>query len=480
MNASASQPPHILLITLDELRKDALSCYGGDAIKTPAMDSLAQTGYRFDRAYCNSPCCLPSRCSIITGQFPHVNQAYSNFRPSTLSAETPNLYNILQGAGYTTGHIGKCHYTPAPYGKASKTETLELDNMKSFYESLGIDRLVLQNGKNDSIRFWNDYSRELDQAGYLDTYRALNYDPDTAMVYPWPGPDAWHPDAWVGRKACEHIESLTSTQPSFTWVSFSGPHYPFDAPESYYPRVNENSLDAVVFSEEDMTPDKIQHVAYHGGKGRTAEGRNHASDRACKNYSPDYWRQMRRAYFANIAQIDDWIGRIVNMAETQLGSELMVILTADHGEMAGNHGLWGKNNCGYEDVLNVPLLVRFPGEKEAKRSDAKVMLVDLLPTVCATAGVSLSHAMNGIDLREHVGTDGYPYVIAEAEQFYAISDGRYKLVRAQPDQKAIEEFYDLQTDPHEFNNRIQDKAMSPHIIRLQSALLDTFVHSVLK
>ncbi len=476
---SPSEPAHILLITMDELRRDALSCYGGQAIRTPHMDRIAATGYRFDRAYCNSPCCLPSRCSILTGQYPHNNQAYSNFRPSILTPDTPNLYNLLRNAGYTTSHIGKCHYSPAPYDKASKTETLDIDNPKAFYESLGIDYLILQNGKNDSIRFWNDYSRELQAAGYLDTYRTKNYDPENAMVYPWPGPNEWHPDAWVGRKAQERIAALSPESPSFTWVSFSGPHYPFDAPESYYSCVDEQSLDDIVFSENDLAPDKIQHAAFHGGIGKLAEGRNLAPDRSCKNYTRDYWRRLRRAYFANIAQIDDCIGAVMQTAEERFGKNLLVIITTDHGEMAGNHGLWGKNNCGYEDVLNVPLLVRFPRQESVQSSDAKVMLVDLLPTCLSVADIPLPE-VDGRDLRQHLDTEGYPYILAEAEQFYTISDGRYKLVRAKPAKEVKQEFYDLHEDPHEFHNKICDPDKQTHINRLQSALLDKLIDQLLQ
>ena len=92
--------PHILLITCDELRKDALSCYGNRVIHTPNLDALAAAGTRFERAYSNSPWCLPSRCSLVTGLYPHNNGSYSNFRDIPLDAELPNIYNLLRGAGY--------------------------------------------------------------------------------------------------------------------------------------------------------------------------------------------------------------------------------------------------------------------------------------------------------------------------------------------------------------------------------------------
>ncbi|HEY0828024.1 MAG TPA: sulfatase-like hydrolase/transferase, partial [Bacilli bacterium] len=84
--------PHILLITTDELRKDALSCYGNEAVSTPNLDQLAGQSIQFDKAYTASPWCLPSRCALLTGKFPHNTGAYSNFRKCELNAGIPNLF----------------------------------------------------------------------------------------------------------------------------------------------------------------------------------------------------------------------------------------------------------------------------------------------------------------------------------------------------------------------------------------------------
>ena len=106
--------PTILLITADELRRDVLGCYGGEVIRTPHLDALADSGTRFDRAYCASPWCLPSRCSILTGLFPSGSGAYSNFRKKELSGGIPNLFNTLRENGYHTALSGKCHFAPVP------------------------------------------------------------------------------------------------------------------------------------------------------------------------------------------------------------------------------------------------------------------------------------------------------------------------------------------------------------------------------
>ena len=478
----ADRRPHILLITMDELRRDALGCYGAEAVATPGVDSIAAAGVRFDAAWTPSPLCLPARCSILTGLYPHNSRAYSNFRPCALSPELPNLYNRLRAAGYFTAHVGKCHYTPAPYDKTRPDVTQDLERVKDFYLSLGLDRLDLQNGKSNSAWFYNDYSRELEAAGFLDEYRRCAADKlKNERIFAFPGPDEWHPDAWVARKAVEQLRRVSRERPQFLWVSFSGPHYPFDAPESYYARVDAGKVGTGVWREGEWDdPTKVQSRAYHGGaQGLTlAEGKNSARDLACKNYPDDYWRRLRTAYFANVALIDDGIGDILREAERALGPDVLVIFTTDHGEMLGNHRLWGKNGCTYEDVLSVPLVVRGAGFAPGA-SRARVSLVDLLPTCLAAAGVEPTRT-DGRDLRTSMADGGHRYLFSEAEGLAAVSDGRWKYAQSVQRGETMCEAYDLETDPREYVNIARDAAHAREIGELQRVLTGFFMNDFLK
>ena len=473
--------PHILLITTDELRMDALSCYGARAVETPHLDALARSGTQFGNAYTVSPLCLPSRCSIVTGLFPHNSRSYSNFRPCPLNPELPNLYRLLKTAGYSTAHVGKCHYSPGPYGKARPGATVDLEDVKDFYLSLGMDHLDLQNGKMNSVWFYNDYSRELESAGILDTYRTLACDKvGNGRVFPFPGPTEWHPDAWVGRKAVEYIDSHGGDAPRFLFVSFSGPHYPFDAPEEYYSRVDVDKVGLGVFREGEFDQPKIQAPAYNGGGERMAlaEGKNSNPDFACKSYSDDYWRRLRRAYLANVALIDDWVGRIIEYARTAYGDNLLVIFTSDHGEMLGNHRLWGKNSCAYEDVLRVPLIACFPEQTRHQSTDAHVMLIDILPTCLSFAGVE-PPAIDGRDLRLSLGDGGYAYVLSECDGMAVVSDGRHKYVQFNQSGRSLCEAYDLAEDPNEFDNVIDHAAHVREISSLREVLAGFFMKDLL-
>lgn len=479
MSGVSGEKPTILLITCDELRADALSCYGNRVINTPNLDALAGRGTRYERAYCNSPWCLPSRCSLATGLYPHRNGAYSNFREIPLDPEMPNIYSLLREAGYHTGHIGKCHYAPVPYSQTRPDQTLPYDDFRDYYLSLGIDTLALQDDKQVSVWFMDDYAAELDAAGYLGAYRDATWNRANAKVFPFPGPAEWHPDSWVGRKACELLEARASEQPLFLWVSFSGPHYPFDAPADYYERAD-MSLDARVANAAEFDdPSRIHSATFHGRPGGAIDGLGQAPGGASKNYSEAYWTELRRNYFANVAQIDDQIGRILAALDSRFGDDALIIFTADHGEMLGNHGLWGKNNCAYEDVWHVPLIVKHPGKAQSRTSDAMCMLVDLLPTCLAAAGLAYDFG-DGMPLSERIASGGADYVFAEGEGFLAVSDGCFKLTRVAQGERQHTELTDLETDPNELVNRIDDPAYQSVAARLQARLVDLLMDSVLR
>jgi len=471
--------PHIILITTDELRKDALSCYGNSVISTPNLDRLANQGIQFNRAYTNSPWCLPSRCSLITGLYPHNNGSYSNFRDIPLDANIPNIYSTLNGAGYKTAHIGKCHYAPVPYSQTRPDTTLPYDKFREYYCSLGMDHLALQDDKQVSVWFLDDYAQELNEAGYLEAYRNATWDKSKSKVFEFPGPAEWHPDSWVGRKAREYVDNYQNQEPLFMWVSFSGPHYPFDAPAEYFDRVDMSADQRIVSENEFDDPSRIHSATYHGLPTGSIDGMGVAPDHATKNYSESYWHDLRRSYFANVAQIDDYVGRILDSVEERFGDNVLIIFTADHGEMLGNHGLWGKNNCAYEDVWNIPLIVKYPESNSSQVSEEKAMLVDILPTCLNVANVDYTFC-DGLPLRERIQSGGAEYVFAEGEGFIAVSDGTHKLVRVAQGDRSHTELIDLESDPHEFINRIADPTLQSQRVSLQNQLIDLLMQHSLK
>ncbi|MFB9279432.1 sulfatase-like hydrolase/transferase [Cohnella cellulosilytica] len=473
--------PHILLITADELRKDSLGCYGNRTVKTAHLDRLAAEALQFESAYSASPWCLPSRCAILTGQLPHNSGAYSNFRRCELAAGIPNLFTELKRTGYRTSVHGKCHFAPVPYETTRPDATQPYEAFRNYYLSLGIDWLDLQDDKQVSVWFRDDYAEELDRAGYLAAYRERVWDDSLAKVFPFPAPDEWHPDRWVGRKAAEYIDGYNEEEPLFCWVSFSGPHYPFDPPESYMDRVD-MSLDPprAVKEEEFADPSRIHHRSYYGNGRGIADGCYTAPDYAQMHYSEPYWHSLRKSYYANVALLDDEIGAIVDCSRRRWGDDILIIFTADHGEMLGNHGIWGKGDCGYEDVLNVPLLVQYPGDKRHRRVTEQVQLTDLMPTCLQAAGADSSGlALDGADLHAVIAHGGHPYVFSEGEGFITVSDGRMKYIQVRKQGREHGELFDRLHDPLEFENVIDRPEYAAALAELRLAINNLFMHKLL-
>lgn len=472
--------PNLLLITCDEWRADFLDCYGGRGlVQTPHLDAFAQQAVVFDDAFAPSPICLPSRCALLSGQYPHRNGAYSNFRDRRPDPARPNLYNTLRAAGYRTAHIGKCHYTATPYQLARGDATLDREPVKDYTLSLGLDHLDLCNGKNNSLWFWNDYSRELEGAGLLASYRSANAEAQKrGKSFPFPGPAEWHPDWWCARKTIEHFARHEDGQPLFCWLSFPGPHYPHDPTPGYLDRVDCSRLpllrsDPSEFAERD----RIQFDAYHGkpGGGRGCEGMG-GSTRGFKDLGEAEWIRIQHHYLANIALLDDAIGASIAAARERFGDDLIVLITADHGDCMGAHRLWAKNACGYHEVLRIPLLVQAPGFAPG-RSDARVSLIDLFPTCCAWAGVDAPRERDGRPLQQSLVDGGHDLLLASMDRQIIIHDRRWKLVI--DDALGLCELYDRESDPDEYHNLASDPRSAGVRQRLEQAALRSLMRATL-
>ena len=465
----------ILLITCDELNRSTLSIYGNEAVSTPNIDSIATNGVRYDNAYTVSPWCLPARCAILTGLYPHESGAYSNFRKCPLDNGIPNLFTELKKQSYHVSMFGKCHFAPVPYAQTRRDKTLPYDNFKDYYLSLGIDHLDLEDDKQVSVWFMDDWAKEASRDDTLTLTRDAVWNGRYQKVYPFPAREEMHPDIWTAQKAISHINTADPTTPFFAWVSFSGPHYPMDAPQSYLDRVNTAKLSPRIYRPDEFdSPDRIHHKSYHGGGN--IDGAGHVKDNACKNYTDDYWLRMRANYNANVLLIDDMIGKIINVAKDKFGDNLLIIFTADHGEMLGNHGLWGKHNCAYEEVWHIPFFVQFPNlARRGETNLSLINLLDILPT-CIEASSGSLPCVSGQSLFQNVIRS---YTFAEGEGYLAVTDSYYKYVHINKPGEQFAEFYDLRQDPHEFENLIHDPKSQSTIATLRGVLIDHIIHRVL-
>lgn len=466
--------PNVLWITMDELHRNTLSCYGAESHCTRNIDRIAAEGLRFDNAYAGSPVCLPSRVSLATGLYPHHSRSISNHTGASFSMELPSVFRSFKASKYSTSLHGKCHFIPVPYPYVSKKFTREYDVFHHYYRGLGIDHLDLQDGNEVSAWFYDDYAKEMQEAGLLDKYRELvhncNGERSDKNLFLFPGPEAMHPDSWVARKATEHLQRLDCEQPHFMWVSFSGPHYPLNTPEQYLSRVDMSRDRPAVKREGEWEDTSKSNCRSYYGPGGT-EGSGAAEGGAQMNFDENYWHRWRQMYFANIVQIDDCIGRILQAAEDKWGDDFITVFTCDHGDMMGNHGIWGKNGAFFEDIIKVPLFIRQAGQKQGGRCSEMVSLVDVFPTSVAMAGLPEVQC-DGQDLRLLADEGGRAFILSETENLLSIVKGSDKLTYHRRGNDLFMEQYYLASDPFEFDNIYTDEKGKTAREDLEAILLE--------
>lgn len=465
--------PSILLITADEMNRRALSCYGATSHVTPNIDRLASQGVLFGSAYTTSPACLPARCSLATGFFPHQNRCLSNDTGRSLDLDRPNVFTLLGAAGYRTSKHGKCHFIPVTYACNRREFTREYEHFIHYYRSLGMHHLDLMDDPQVSAWYYDDYAKELERHGLLADFRRCVWEcHDRTGEFPipgtfaFPGPDHLHPDSWLAGCALEYIDRYSGSAPAFVWASFGGPHYPACAPQKYYAQIDMDR-DRPRPVREGEWDDAAKANAKNGAGGH-ADGDGYAPDRWQGHYDEAYWRGWRHAYYASCVQIDDYAGRLIEAAEKRWGENLMVVFIADHGDMMGDHGFWGK--CLHDQGTRVPLIARFPGGGHAgERSDALVQTVDLLPTFLGAAGAR-GFSCAGRPLESLLACGGREFVLSEYENLVMIGDGRLKYSRRLRDGVEFNELYDTASDPDEFENLWRHAADVPGFARLRAEL----------
>jgi arylsulfatase A-like enzyme len=374
----ARDRPNVLWICTDQQRWDTLGCYGNERVATPTLDALAAEGVRFDRTYCQSPVCTPSRASFLTGRYPRTTRCRQNGQ----AVPDGELFvtRTLAEAGYTCGLAGKLHTAPANPEDTRGVKMAERridDGYADFHWS------------HDSFnRLWptNEYDQWLAERGVEYDVRLRE---DSEYVHDGM-PAEHHQTTWCAERAATFVaEAARFDDPWLFSVNVFDPHHPFDPPREYLERYLDDLGDVPLPAyREGELADKPA-VQRHP-PSRESNPFAEMSDR-------DH-RLLRAAYWAMCDLIDDQVERMLAaLEETGQREDTLVIFTSDHGELLGDHGIYLKGPFFYEPAVRVPLLVAGPGV-EAGATDALVELVDLAPTLCDAAGVEAPPGTQGRSL----------------------------------------------------------------------------------
>ena len=366
--------PNILFLMTDQQRADALGC-AQDWLYTPALDRIAAEGVRFTQCVTTTPVCVPARVTLATGRYPHNNAVWQNM-DYTLPPEAPTWMRAIRDLGYRTSLFGKTHLHPHRDGDLRECEHL--------LHAYGLDDVDEIAGPRASARMMSHMTALWEHKGLLEAYRADYHErfankPHVARPSTLPLED--YADVYVGQQAKRYLESYGREEPWFCWVSFGGPHEPWDAPEPY----------ASLYRAEEMPPPVPRPPSDHP---RPQGWLDYHMEHHSPTLEPGDVGAMRANYAGNVTLIDDQIGQILRVVEQRGELDNTVIaFTSDHGEMNGDWDLIYKVNF-LDGALRVPLIVRTPATAAGGGrgvSDVLVENCDVGPTLVELAGGELEH-----------------------------------------------------------------------------------------
>ncbi len=387
--------PDILLIMCDQLNPRFLGCYGGPW-PTPHIDRLAAEGVLLREATCPWPVCSPSRASLVTGLYPHghgichnvMRRDYPSVRSARgeegIQASDRTTEGLLALAGYDTWHVGKWHLTDEDlrYYPEMFREHLEYGRQMSEYFAR------VRQGTPEDWMDWFGWALPVEVSP--EVRRAAQGRPLHAHLDKMGRLLMAHGDIYDVQVADRVLRRLRERRdrPLMLTCSFNAPHPPHAAPEPYYSRVR---------PAEVRLPPAGRRVPEPRYRGDPAH-------RVAILLGEPGMREFLRVYIALILLIDDQVGRILDELD-HLGraADTLVVFTADHGDMAGAHGMITKSTGAfYEDVVRVPLIVRWPGRVRPGVSAAAASLVDLMPTLLEMTGHAVPAGLHGRSIAPHL------------------------------------------------------------------------------
>lgn len=433
------EKPNILFLMTDEQRFDTLGAVN-PVVKTPNLDALSADGVLFTRAYTSNPSCIPARAAMLTGKYPHqcgapgyITHAFDHEKAFPV---------LLQNAGYHTAYIGKLHLA-----------TSGMERGLDYQDIVDSHSPQPQSPEANSYQCW------LHEQGFRNGNELLRWNPKVRLSADWLADPMYHIDEYVGERGREWLANRApGGQPWFCTVSFPGPHMPFDGG---------NLPEADLYAPEDVDMPETTFEMLSGKPPHNSMADSKTPEPRL-SYSADQIRSLRRAYYANITQIDRKIGEITAALRARGEYDnTLVIFTTDHGEYMGEFGLVAKGQHVHEALMRIPFIVKPPaGGVPGKRESALISSVDIAATCLTAAGADVPADMPSQDLSPYWRTpedlNDRSSVYMEAGGIRVLRDQRWKYCHYRDREHG--ELYDLQNDPLETTN-LWDK---PHMADLKA------------
>lgn len=446
------EKPNILVIIPDQLRRDALSCYGDPNIRTEYIDELARNGVLFKNACSTYPVCVPFRFTFMTGQYAH-----SRLVPSIewrMSPAERTIADEFNENGYETVYIGKWHL----YGTTGYTSAKD----DSENRKLAANRIPVPKEHRGRWSKWIGF--ELSNMPF-DTCYFVDDDPEPKKI------SKFQTDGLFDL-TINYLKSRDRNKPFLCVVSPEPPHDPYDAPQPL--------LD-IWLNKDIKLPS------------------NFPNKEDCEDYADLV--EIRKRYYAMIENLDQNVGKMLDYFRKHDSLQNTIILfLADHGDLCGAHGLRRKR-WPYEESVGIPFIV-YDLQKSipAKQIESPIHSEDIFPTICGLAGIKSPQDLPGINAvhlfmseqniinRNAVYLEFVnelrPNLIFNDFTWRGIRDQYYKyIVRGDINGSRPWMLFDLRKDPYEMNNLIDapshTKILSQFHLLLREQIIETGDHFIL-
>ena len=350
--------PNLVLFMPDQLRADAVGCFGNPVVQTPTVDALAERGTRFDSAWSQHSVCGPSRVSIMTGWYPHTAGHRTLY--NLLKPWEPNLLRLLREAGYYVAIAGD---RGDVFGPGVTEDSSDFCGLLTKPDPEAVGRLYRADHPEDHRMFRAFYFGAAGEEPLVDG--------DEALVRT--------AEEWLA-------ECAPDVEPWVLWMPLLAPHPPFAVAEPW-------------FSLHDRA-DVPAPIPPGAGVGKAGFVEAYRSIYGWDELGPDDLREITATYYGMVSRTDDQLRRIVEAVDRigQADRTGWVYFT-DHGEYLGDYNLVEKWPSGLDPQLTAnPLVMSIPGFPEGNVATGHVELVDLLPTLCELAGATVEHSHFGRSL----------------------------------------------------------------------------------
>ncbi len=463
----SSKQPHIILFNPDQWRGDVLGHMGNPAAVTPNLDAFAQTdAVSFRHAYCQNPVCVPSRCSFMSGWYPHVHGHRTMYY--SMHKDDPVLLRTLKNHGYHVWWGGKNDLIAGQDGHEDVCDVLYQSPEKTERMWM-IDKQDQWRGDPDGDNFYSFYVGKLPHSDGHDHY----HDPDWANV--------------MGAIDAIRNYDKDSGKPLCLFLPLTYPHPPYAVESEFYDMIDPRKLPPRV-----KAPQSESEWEGYASMLKGLHERHRLS-----NWDEERWTELRRMYYAMCARVDHQFGLVMQaLKDAGMYDDSAVFVFSDHGDYTGDYSVVEKSQNGFEDCLTrVPFLFKPSSDYPVKPgvSDAMIELIDLSATVEQLAGITPEHTHFGMSLlpiatgessvlrdavfceggrlpgeeqAKELGPDGElrdPHNLYYSRMYFQQGDGiehhkatmcrtpHYKYIQRLSESDA---FYDLDNDPFEQHNLI--------------------------